>query len=394
MRTNIMRAGVIVTLASLAACTSGQVGSVPPSVSANLGTNTLQLAVGTANIGLVSGGSTVGTNVVATYRQPGGQSGTLVNSPLLSGPGGWTVPAGDDTLTPDGTGGYAPYGSGGDAGTTSLTSTTQATTNPPQTPGTTFGQTGGLFGYGFAPDNSNNQYLSGVNFSVYAQPFFAAPGDAFNYQGGPPAYAPNNGHPNIRDGFYPTSFIGFSQGFTALEIAPVAGTYTLALTVPTGPSTNTTVSKSAALTTTAVLGATTLSGFVRNADGGATVTVTVPPGATETVVNFVDRGPASPPPAGYVACHTGYSAPFNYSVVVRGTGAQTATIPGSAGPIAGNGTQQPAFCTGDRYRVFAVAADYPLYESGPPQSTSPTPTIVGANGQADISLATRIAGTY
>ena len=397
MRTNIMRAGVVVTLASLAACTSGQVGTVPQSVSANLGNNTLQLAVGTANIGLASdGSSTTGTNVVATYRQPSGLSGTLVNSPTLTGPAGWTVPAGDDTASGDGTGGYAPYGSGGDAGTTALTSTTQATTNPPQTPGTTFGQTGGAFQYGLAPENSNNQYLSGANFGLFSLPFFGNPGsdavatDSYTYQGGPPAYAPS-GHPNLRDGFYPAGFTGFTQGFTDLLIAPVAGTYTLSLLVPTGGTGTTTVSKTATLPAGApVLGPVVLTDFTPDTpagNGGGSVTLTVPPGATETVVDVQDQGGGS-------ACHTGYSAPFNYSVVVRGTGTQTAVIPAGAGPVAGNGTQQPAFCQGDTVQVQAVAADYPLYEAGPPQSTSATPAIASSAGTADISTAVPAAVAY
>ena len=396
MRINFMKAGVLATLAALTACTSGQVGATVPGVPAPLQSNTLEFSVGTATIGLLSTGTYyTGTNVVATYRQPNGLSGVLVDSPVITGPAAWVVPAGDDTISPDGTGGYAPWGSGGDAGTHSLTSTPQNTTNPPQTPGTTFGQTGGVFAYGIAPVNSNNQGNS-TNFATYAQPFFVtdpsvggSPGDAFSYIGGFPAYSPGGAHPNIRDGFYPAGFNGYDQGFTALAIPPALGGYSLTLTIPSGPNTNTTVSKTANLSTTTPLGPTTITGFTRNPDSGATVTVTVPPGATEAVVNFVDRGPAS----GTAACHAGASAPFVYSVVVHGTGPQVATVPGNAGPIV-NGTQEPAFCTGDRFRVFAVAANYPLYESGPPQSTSPTPTIAGANGQADISMAIRIAGVY
>ncbi len=398
MRTHYMKAGALAALASLAACTSGQVGAVPPSVSANLGANTLQLAVGTANIGLASTMTySVGTNVVATYRQPNGLSGTLVNSPTLTGPSGWTVPAGTDS--PDSTGANASLGSGSDAGTTSLTSFPQGKPTPPPTgaPGNTFGGSGGVFAYGFAPENSNNQYLSGTNFGLYGLPFFGNPGsssvstDSFTYQGGPPAYSPGGAHPNIRDGFYPSGFTGYTQGFTDLLIPPQAGTYSLTLVVPSSPTSTISVSQSATLPAGApVLGNVVLTAFTPDTpggDGGGSVTLTVPPGATETVVDVQDQG-------GGDTCHAGSSPPFNYSVVVRGTGPQTATIPAGAGPLNGSGQQQPAFCQGDTIQVQAVAADYPLFESGPPQSTAPNPTIVGAGGTADIATAIPGVLTY
>jgi hypothetical protein len=48
----------------------------------NLRSNTLQFAVGTANLY----GLATGLNVVTTYRQPNGKSGTLLNSPILTVP--------------------------------------------------------------------------------------------------------------------------------------------------------------------------------------------------------------------------------------------------------------------------------------------------------------------
>ncbi len=77
---------VIFTL-GLAACSAS--GTNPKSVSSvNVADNVLQFAVGTANLY----GTSVGLNVVATYRQPGngfkpGDSGTLLNSPKITLPG-------------------------------------------------------------------------------------------------------------------------------------------------------------------------------------------------------------------------------------------------------------------------------------------------------------------
>lgn len=412
------KAAAFTAVAILAACTSGQVGQPLPSSPVSISANTLQFAVGTARVGIAGnpvsalGGPTgttygTGTNLVATYRQPNGLSGTLVNSPTVTGPAGWTIPAGDNSFT-DTQGMAAPWGSGTDAGTTSMNSFPQGRPTTPPT-ANTFGLTGGVFQYGFAPLNSNNQVLNGVNFNAYQLPFFLAAspnstqfgtgamayesifdttsgfagGQTIAYVGGFPAYAP--GGVNFRNGTFPAGFLGYNEGFIDLPITPVAGNYTLTLVVPTSATSFLTVSKTATLPAAPpVLGNTVITGVTRNADNGATVALTVPAGATETVVNFTDVSSG--------ACHAPFSAPFIYSVKITGTGPQTATLPGNTGPILPSGTQTTAFCgtgvaNGDRIIVTAVAADYPLYEAGPPQTSTASPTIVGSGGTADISTA-------
>jgi hypothetical protein len=49
---------------------------------------------------------------------------------------------------------------------------------------------------------------------------------------------------------------------------------------------------------------------------------------------------------------------------------------------AAGGTATPA----DSYTVQAIGADYPLYESLYPINKTQAPTIVGASGQADITI--------
>ncbi len=128
--------GTAAGIAILSACTSGQSGIEPTVTSVNPQTTTsLQFRVGTAHF---ANGS-VYLNTVATYRQANGLSGTLYNSPTITGPAGFVVPAAGSAGT--------------DAGTNHISST------PPTQPGTTavvttFNQSGGVFSYGFAPANA------------------------------------------------------------------------------------------------------------------------------------------------------------------------------------------------------------------------------------------------
>jgi hypothetical protein len=44
------------------------------------------------------------------------------------------------------------------------------------------------------------------------------------------------------------------------------------------------------------------------------------------------------------------------------------------------------FTTSASYQAFAVGADYPLVESGPPTNTQQTPTIAGSTGTANLTF--------
>ncbi len=200
----------VVAGGALAGCTSGNAGVTPPVTSVNpLTTTTLQLAMGTANIA-----GTPGLNTLVTFRQNNGVSGTLLNTPTLTGPPGFVVPA---TATSAGT----------DKSTNHISGSPQV---PPGTKAiaTTFGTAGGAFSYGFAPDNSTT--FGSASFGLYALPLYAevAPVATANqpYIGGPPAY------PQVRNGLYPAGFVGFTEGFTDFVAPAVAGTYTLSLLIP------------------------------------------------------------------------------------------------------------------------------------------------------------------
>ncbi|HEY5257859.1 MAG TPA: hypothetical protein VIJ12_05705, partial [Candidatus Baltobacteraceae bacterium] len=68
------------------------------------------------------------------------------------------------------------------------------------------------------------------------------------------------------------------------------------------------------------------------------------------------------------------------------------------GPCNGSGcqtaaaTQQPTMNSGDFYYVSAIGFDYPAFEASPPGNIAPKPTIVGANGQADITMSPVLLG--
>ncbi|MBD5656176.1 MAG: hypothetical protein IAI50_13515, partial [Candidatus Eremiobacteraeota bacterium] len=60
----------------LAGCTTGQVGVPPQATTSGTATFALKFAVGTATIAKTSGGSVVGFNVAATFRQANAQNAT------------------------------------------------------------------------------------------------------------------------------------------------------------------------------------------------------------------------------------------------------------------------------------------------------------------------------
>ncbi len=105
----------------------------------------------------------------------------------------------------------------------------------------TFGQAGGAFAYGFAPSNSviggaplypgfaggrAFATAAGVVTDTYPQPVYASSAVKLPFLLGPPAAA------DFHDGTFPAGFAGYSSGFTAFAVTPVAGTYTLTVTVP------------------------------------------------------------------------------------------------------------------------------------------------------------------
>ncbi|MDQ2866039.1 MAG: hypothetical protein M3R51_07405, partial [Candidatus Eremiobacteraeota bacterium] len=208
-------------------------GAVPGTTQVPLSNLKLQVAVGTAFN--AADGST-GINVVSTFRQPNGSSGTLANTPSIAGPSGFTVPAGFP----------GAYGTNTDIGGGTINSSPQVNVNTAAA-NTTLGTFTGAFSYGLAPLNSDQQatssYLPGSpnatpgngfvgsaydptgNEPFWPLPFGAASANQNIYIIGPPAV------PFFNDGTFPGGFAGYSPGFTAFEISPKVGSYTMNVAV-------------------------------------------------------------------------------------------------------------------------------------------------------------------
>ncbi len=390
--------GLAVASALLAACATNGTATIPGTTQANLNSNTLQFAVGTATIGQ---DNTVGVNFVATLRQPNGLSGVLADTPTITGPGGFLVPA-------NAAGAYTGAGPNADAGTAHMSGSVQVPLNNAGLTNSTFGTFTGVFSYGFGPFNSDQSITSGAYYpgnpnnsggngftssNYYGTgmvatamatgdptqpvPFLSA--DPMDYLVGPPAV------PFFNDGTFPTNFAGYPTGFTPVEIAPIAGTYTLSVNVPAQNASPITYSKTATLTSTTPLPAMAAPTFTSDTTGGGSGTVTVPAGVTETMVYIVDA-----------------NAGLYYAVgPIAGTGAQPYTLPDHLGRCSTPGANCEnganagnSITAGDTYFVSAVGYDYPAFEAGPPGNKQQNPAIVGANGQADITMSPVATGTY
>jgi hypothetical protein len=353
--------GVILSGALLAACSTNG-ASINPSVSpGNLNSDKLQMAVGTANIAF---DGAVGLNVVTTFRQPNGLSAVLLDTPTITGPGGFVVTANAPSL---------------DAGTNHISGSVQVQTSQTPPPNT-FGFAGGAFKYGFAPYNSDNAgdpYPNGP--ALYAEPFYS--GNAVPIAGGPPAY------PFFNNGTFISGFPGYSQGFTAFETPVATGQYSLSVIVPIANGASKTFTGAATLTNAAPLPTIGAPAFASDDAGGGAITVTVPadPRIVETMIYVADTS----------------SGLFFTIGPIAGSGALNGALPDKLGACSGNGCQNgsgatQSLATGDSYQVYAITYDYPAFEASPPGSTAQLPAITGPNsgGQADISISGVTAGTY
>jgi hypothetical protein len=345
--------GALCALGILTACTSGQSAVVPPQTSVNVAAiSKLQFAVGTANIA-----GTAGLNTVETFRQSDGLSAVLLDTPKIAGPAGFVVPA-------------DPNVSGNvDSGTSSITGSPQVASGVTPTP-TTFGETGGAFAYGFAPLNSD--VTGTANFGAFELPFYVAATSQLMYILGPGnAYVAN-----FRTGTQSPGFGGYAAGFTDFAAAPVVGSYSLTVTVPTSGLSIPPFTATAKLGSAALLPLFATPTFVSDATGGGSVTLTVPAGCVETLV-FVDD----------------MTAGLFYTFETKTTGTQTIAVPDAIGPITA-GVAAATLTSGDTVSVYAVGFDYPAIEAAPIGKNPPqTPPIAGANGQADITTSAAFSGT-
>lgn len=385
MRVIYRALGAAAGIAILAACSSGQSAIQPPSTSVNVQQNSnLQFAVGTANYG-----GTVYLNTVVTFRQAGGLSATLYNTPTITGPAGFTVPAAGSAGT--------------DAGTNHISGT------PPTQPGTaavatTFNQIGGAFAYGFAPANSTtagtafypgnpsgrttpaNNFANGFPAGsgargagevpdVYAQPFYLGSTAKLDFLLGPPA-VPDFHNSSLG---YPAGFAGYDSGFMMFGATPVTGTYTLNVTVP-GPN----VGQPSAVFNVS----STLSSLTPLAT--EPMPVIAEPGAAGTAVNFT----VGPAPAGatsqvlYVVDVNGASGALTFYSFNAGAAGGTFTLPG-ADFHPGNSTVPPT--TNDAVVAYVVAGNWDIVGDAPPNSTSQAPPLPA---QANISVSAANTVTY
>jgi hypothetical protein len=187
---------------------------------------------------------------------------------------------------------------------------------------------GGLFSYG-QPTFFNSALLA-----------CAAPNGVIGY------YTPSN-----------SAGCGYSTGFLYTAAPPTPGSYALT-TIATVNGENQPYGASAALRAapTVLPAYASVPTYAPAAGtGGGTFTVAPPAGVTETLV---------------VICSAACNGANEVATAFTHTG--TAVLP--AGTLAAGS-----------YSAFALGADYPLVESGPPASTATTPTLAGAAGTADLT---------
>jgi hypothetical protein len=435
--------------AMLGGCSGGGSNGIPKITSTNpLSTGVLQFAVGTANLyGTASGLNVVSTyrqadglsNVLVDTptitgpftlpaSAPAGNNPvdpyttvTFFGSGSPSGPSVEEVAAGGKIT---GTSQSVHLGTPACDQTTPCTVASAAGGNVSVPPNTnTFGQSGGVFGDGISPQNSTTSGQS-ATYEPYTEPLYdSTTGNEFIPFGGPPAFDPNKTGLGLRDGLSNLGGVNGTLGVLGLPlgistfygVAVRPGSYGLSIQVPTGFSGTTatygTASKSATLTSTAELGTITAPVLTLDGAGGGSFTIAaLPAGVTEELVEITDFGDGSDaaetcqgPLGATIDANGGGAGPVFYTILVKAPG--TYTLPDSIGPntTVSSGvskiTPSPSICTaaqnttaagatdtGDSYTVQAIGADYPLYESLYPNNTSQTPAIVGANGQADITI--------
>jgi hypothetical protein len=377
--------GTAAGITILAACTGGQSGIEPPATvdTTVQSTRVLQFRVGTARYN-----GFVYFNTLTTFRQPNGFSGTLFNTPTITGPGPFSVSSfGQSTVT--------AANAGVDLSSNHISGT------PPTQPGTaavpsTFNQVGGVFAYGIAPANSNTAGQAnypnntgvasgfnagcgpcvaigpfGVLFEEYSQPLYLGSSRRLPMLLGPPAT------PNIHDGTYPSAFLGYDSGFMSFGVAPVAGTYSLHIVVPSATlGVNLAVfDQTATLTSTVGLGAQLPPVPAFPTVGGVTtgqVNVTVPPagaGSTNQVLYMLDID--------------ANNTPTFYSASIPAAGGTFVLTP-TSGPRLPSGAGGPPVHSGDLFYAWSVGANWDIVASAVPMNLAQSPALPA---QADVTIA-------
>ncbi|HEY1974976.1 MAG TPA: hypothetical protein VGG89_00345 [Candidatus Baltobacteraceae bacterium] len=394
MRRLLLAFVAVLAPAALSACGNGG-ASEPPVTSVDPSSvSKLQFAVGVATIASNNGQSVAyGLNTVVTLRQQDGLSGTLYNQPQIIGPSSFNV------LTSTQTGNQVQF-AGADLGTNHIT---WATLNQSQWTGPPRGlkaATTGAFGYGFCPCNSDAAPVNGTAslYEAFNLPVFG--NNLERFYGGPPAF------PAIDPSVAALGFQGYSLGFTDFAVKPVIGTYHLyaavppAFTTPANPTPSpgpdgTATPPPGVLSSNAQLVATTglppfsTPAFTPDGKGGGTIHMTLPRGSREALAVVLAFGAS-----GVGNCVTSHTTDTYYAVLAHGTGKHSVSLPDSLGPQTQSGKATPTICPRGTYELYAVAANYPIFESAYPSNLSQLPKISGNNGQADISTSDLFTGTY
>jgi hypothetical protein len=386
----IIVAGAVLATAALVACGNGG-ASEPPVTSVDpAATSKLQFVVGVATIASNAGATIAyGLNVVETLRQKDGLSGTLYNVPMIVGPSSFNVLTSTQT-------GQPVLGAGSDVGTNHITWATLNQSLWVQPPRGIKQSTSGAFGYGLCACNSDSGPGNGVTplYQSYNQPIYGNNDEL--WYGGPPAF-PLEG-PSLRA----LGWEGFALGFTDFAVAPVIGAYHLYAAVPPSYDTpqNPTPSPdpngsptpppgilaaSAQLTNLAPLPAfnPAVPAFHPDRKGGGTIDVTVPAGVREALAIVRAMGIPSSPSSN--TCDLSHTTDSFYTIVTHKTGTQHLVLGDELGPLTQSGKKTPSICSGESYDVYAIGADWPVYESSYPQNLAQLPPITSPSGRADIT---------
>jgi hypothetical protein len=383
---------------NLAGCGQGGASEPPVTSYDPAATSKMQFAVGVATLSYNSGTSVAyGVNTVETLRQKNGLSGTLYNVPMIIGPSSFAV-----TISTE-TGSVVQY-AGNDYGTNHITWGTlnqSHWTVPPRGPKAS---STGAFGYGLCPCNSDSGPGNGFTplFQSFYLPIYGDEADQQElWYGGPPSF-PAAG-PTIRA----LGWEGYSLGFTDFSVAPVVGVYHLYAAVPPAyntpqnptPSPNPNGSPTpppgilaagAQLANLKPLPQFATPTFTADRKGGGTIDLSVPAGASEAVVEVR----ALSIPSGTTPCQVAHASESYYTLVTHKAGAQGIVLSDNLGPLTQSGQPTPTLCPDQSYYIYAVGADWPVYESSYPNNLSQLPLIKGPNGQADITTSDFLYGAY
>jgi hypothetical protein len=381
-------AAALLAAATLVACGNG--GASEPTVTSldPAATSKIQFAVGVATITSKAGANVAyGLDIVETLRQQDGLSGTLYNVPMIVGPSSFDVFKSVQT-------GVTVQYAGSDLGTNHIT---WATLNQPhwvQPPRGLKQSTSGAFGYGLCACNSDSGPGNGVSplYESYNLPIYGDTSEL--WYGGPPAF-PAEG-PTLRQ----LGWEGYSLGFTDFAVAPVIGAYHLYAAVPPSydtpqnptPSPNPggsptpppgILAASAQLTELAPLPAFSpaIPSLQPDRKGGGTIELTVPARVSEALAIVRAIGITS----GNGTCELSHSTDSFYTIVTHRTGKQQLALADDLGPLTQSGKKTASICPGESYYVYAVGADWPVYESSYPQNLSQLPPIAGRSGRADVT---------